>query len=167
MLWPNLLLVVAPLAEMTMNVQIERASSADRPSILQLLLDTGLPIDGLVEHLSAAFVARDGAAIVGCSALETYADGALLRSVAVAPAARGRGVGQRLTEAAVTLAQSHGTPAVYLLTTSAESYFPRLGFVRITREQVPASVKQSIEFRSACPATAIVMWKALNANAQE
>lgn len=35
-----------------------------------------------------AFVARDGAALVGCSALETYADGALLRSLAVAPAAR-------------------------------------------------------------------------------
>lgn len=76
------------------------------PSIVQLLRDAGLPIDGLVEHLNSAFVARDGAAIVGCSALETYADGALLRSVVVAPAARGHRVGQRLTEAAVTLAQS-------------------------------------------------------------
>jgi len=150
-----------------MNVQIERASDADRPSILQLLRDAGLPIDGLVEHASAAFVARDGAAIVGCSALETYADGALLRSVVVAAGARGRGVGQRLTEAAVTLAQSAGMPAVYLLTTSAESYFPKFGFVPMTREHVPPSVKQSIEFRSACPASAIVMWKPLNGSAGE
>jgi amino-acid N-acetyltransferase len=149
-----------------MNVQIERASAADEASILQLLLDAGLPIDGLVEHLNAAFVARDGAAIVGCSAVELYADGALLRSVAVAPAARGRGVGQRLTEAAVTLAQSAGVPAVYLLTTSAESYFPKLGFGPVTREQVPASVRQSVEFRSACPASAVVMRKALNGSAQ-
>ena len=152
---------------MTPNVQIERASDADRPSVLQLLRDAGLPIDGLVEHLNAAFVARDGAAILGCSALEMYADGALLRSVAVAPAARGRGVGQRLTEAAVTSARSAGMPAVYLLTTSAESYFPKFGFVPITRQQVPASVTQSIEFRSACPASATVMRKMLNDSAEE
>jgi amino-acid N-acetyltransferase len=116
--------------------------------------------------LNAAFVARDAAAIVGCSVLETYVDGALLRSVVVAPKARGRGVGQRLTEAAVTLAQSVGMPAIYLLTTSAESYFPKFGFVPMAREQVPASVKQSIEFRSACPASAIVMWKILNDSAE-
>ena len=146
---------------MMTNVLIERASDADGPSILQLLQDAGLPIDGLLEHLDTAFVARDGRAIVGCSALETYDDGALLRSVVVAPTVRGRGVGQRLTAAALTLAQSLEMPAVYLLTTSAESYFPKFGFVRVTREQVPASIKQSIEFGSACPASAIVMCRAL------
>jgi len=148
-------------------VQIERASVGDGPSILQLLRDAGLPIDGLVEHLNTAFVARDGAAVVGCSAVETYADGALLRSMVVASAAQGRGVGKRLTEAAVSLAQSVRMPAVYLLTTSAESYFGKLGFTVVTRDQVPASVKESIEFRSACPAIAIAMWKLLNDSAGE
>ena len=168
MLWPNVLLIgTAFRSQMTMKMQIERASEADGPSILQLLRDAGLPIDGLIEHLNAAFVARDGAAIVGCSALETYADGALLRSVVVAPAARGRGLGQGLTKAAVTLAQSLGMPAVYLLTTSAESYFPKFGFVPVAREHVPAGVKESIEFRSACPASAIVMWRPLNDMAEE
>jgi amino-acid N-acetyltransferase len=150
-----------------MNMHIHRASAADGPSILQLLRDAGLPIDGLLEHLNTAFVAHDGAAIVGCAALEVYPEGALLRSVVVAPAARGSGLGQRLTEAAVTLAQSLGTPAVYLLTITAESYFPRLGFVRVTREQVPMSVQQSIEFRSACPASAVVMARTLNDRAEE
>jgi amino-acid N-acetyltransferase len=145
-----------------MNVQITRASEADGPSILQLLRDSGLPIDGLVDHLHTALVARDGAAIVGCAALELYADGALLRSVAVSPAARGRGVGRQLTEAAVALARSFRAPAVYLLTTTAESYFPRFGFVQTTRDRVPTGVQQSIEFRTACPATAIVMRKVLD-----
>ena len=145
-----------------MNVHITRASEADRSSILHLLRDSGLPIDGLVDHLNTALVARDGAAIIGCAALEIYADGALLRSVAVAPAARGHGVGERLTEAAVSLARSLRTPAVYLLTTTAESYFPRFGFVRTTRDLVPTGVQQSIEFRSACPTSAIVMRKRLN-----
>ncbi len=145
-----------------MNVHITRASQADRPSILQLLRDSGLPIDGLVDHLNTALVARDGAAIIGFAAVEIYADGALLRSVAVVPPARGHGVGERLTEEAVALARSLRTPAVYLLTTTAESYFPRFGFVQTTRDLVPTGVQQSIEFRSACPATAVVMRKALN-----
>jgi N-acetylglutamate synthase-like GNAT family acetyltransferase len=150
-----------------MNVHITRASEADGPSVLQLLRDSGLPIDGLIDHLSTALVARAGAAIVGCAAVELYADGALLRSVAVAPAARGNGVGERLTEAAVTLARSLGAPAVYLLTTTAESYFPRFGFVQATRELVPTGVQQSIEFRSACPASAVVMRKTLNEDVEK
>jgi amino-acid N-acetyltransferase len=150
-----------------MNVHIERASDADGPSILQLLLDAGLPIDGLVQHLNTAFVARDGVAIVGCAALEVYPEGAVLRSVVVAPEARGHRLGQRLTEAAIRLAKSLGTPAVYLLTTTAEFYFPRFGFARMTREQVPASVQQSIEFRSACPASAVVMGRTLNGSAAD
>ena len=145
-----------------MNVHIQRASEADGPSILQLLRDAELPVEGIVEHLSTAVVARDGATIVGCAALEVYPEGALLRSVVVASAARGHGVGQRLTEAAITLAQSLRTPAVYLLTTTAESYFPRFGFIRMSREQVPRGVQESVEFRSACPASAVVMGRTLD-----
>lgn len=150
-----------------MNVHITRASDTDGPAILQLLRDSGLPIEGLIDHLKTAFVARDGAAIVGCAAVEIYADGVLLRSVAVAPSARDHGVGERLTEAAVTLARSLGTPAVYLLTTTAAAYFPRFGFAQTTRDLVPMGVQQSIEFRSACPASAVVMRKALDDGAEE
>jgi N-acetylglutamate synthase-like GNAT family acetyltransferase len=145
-----------------MTVHITRATEADGPSIVQLLRNSGLPTDGLIDHLKTALVARDGADVVGCAAIELYADGALLRSVAVAPAARGRGVGGQLTEAAIALARSFGVPNVYLLTTTAESYFPKFGFVETTRDRVPTGVQQSVEFRSACPASAIVMWKALN-----
>jgi amino-acid N-acetyltransferase len=150
-----------------MNAHIERASDADGPSILQLLRDAGLLVDGLVEHLNTTFVARDSTTMIGCAALEIYPEGALLRSVAVASTARGHGLGHRLTDAAVTFAESLGTPAVYLLTTTAESYFPRFGFVRISRAQVPASVQESIEFRSACCASAVVMRKTLNGSAEE
>jgi amino-acid N-acetyltransferase len=145
-----------------MTVHITRATEADGPSMVQLLRDSGLPIDGLADNLHTALVARDGADVVGCAALELYTDGALLRSVAVARAARGRGVGGQLTEAAVALARELGVPALYLLTTTAESYFPRFGFVQTTRDSVPAGVQQSVEFRSVCPASAIVMRKVLN-----
>jgi amino-acid N-acetyltransferase len=104
-------------------------------------------------------VAREDAQIVGTATLELYADGALLRSVAVDSALHGRRIGHRLTEAALALAQRYGIADVFLLTTTAETFFPRFGFEAITRGDVPASVHASIEFRSACPASAIVMRK--------
>ena len=54
-------------------------------------------------------------------------------------------------------AESRGIKALYLLTTTAERYFPSFGFVTPSRERVPDEVKQSVEFREACPASATVM----------
>jgi len=99
--------------------------------------------------------------IVGSAALELYADGALLRSVAVAPTLQRHQLGRELTQAAVRLAEERRVPAIYLLTTTAADYFPRFGFERVTRADVPTGVQQSVEFASACPATAIVMRKLL------
>jgi amino-acid N-acetyltransferase len=147
-----------------MQPKIERATVDDGPAILRLLSTNELPREGLLDHIDTALVARDGSAIVGCAALEIYPDGALLRSVAVDLAARGRGVGSQLTASALDLASSLSMPAVYLLTTTAEGFFPKFGFERITREDVPASVRNSVEFRSACPSTAIVMKRALSAD---
>ena len=50
-----------------------------------------------------------------------------------------------------------GMSAIYLLTTTAERFFPRFGFEVVTREDVPDSVKASVEFQGACPATAVIM----------
>jgi amino-acid N-acetyltransferase len=88
-----------------------------------------------------------------------YADGALLRSVAVAPGLQRKGIGHQLTEAALQLAQHLRVPAVYLLTNTAANFFPKFGFECIARADVPATVQQSIEFTSACCASAVVMRK--------
>ena len=106
-------------------------------------------------------LARQEGRVVGCAALEVYADGALLRSVAIALALQHHGVGQSLTAAALQLAEDLRLPAVYLLTTTAERFFPKFGFERIERGAVPASVQTSIEFTSACPSSATVMRKVL------
>jgi amino-acid N-acetyltransferase len=141
--------------------EIVDATPADRDEVLGLLGVARLPTDGLTEHLSTAVVARRDGRLVGSAALELYPGGALLRSVAVDPSVRGLGLGQRLTEAAIARARAHRAPALYLLTTTAEGFFPRFGFARITRDEVPHSVQQSVEFRVACPSTAIVMRKPL------
>jgi amino-acid N-acetyltransferase len=141
--------------------QIDRARPEDAESVLQLLGQNMLPLEGLRDHLGTTLVARQSGYVVGSAALEVYADGALLRSVAVAPNMQGQGLGHRLTDAAIRLAQDLHSPAIYLLTTTAERYFPRFGFERITRADVPPSVQTSIEFTSACPSSAAVMRKRL------
>jgi len=140
---------------------IESASERDLPGIRALLERLHLPLAGLDQHLTTMLVAKDGEQIVGTAAVELYADGALLRSVAVEPRRQGKRLGHQLTGAALQLAATHGTNTVFLLTTTAERFFPRFGFERIDREQVPPSVRASVEFQSACPASAIVMRKQL------
>jgi N-acetylglutamate synthase-like GNAT family acetyltransferase len=141
-----------------MTVVIARATEADVPAMLSLLLTSGLPSEGLIDHLATAVVARAGASLVATAALELYGEAALLRSVAVADAARRTGIGERITRATLEVAHQRGVRAVYLLTTTAAHFFARhFGFRRIPRDEVPASVRRSVEFTSVCPATADVM----------
>ena len=140
---------------------IEAAREHDLPEIRALLDRLHLPLAGVDEHVSTMLVARSGDQIVGTAALEMYADGALLRSVAVEPRQQGKQIGHQLTEAALRLAATRGANTVFLLTTTAERFFPKFGFEQISRDQVPSSVRASVEFQSACPASASVMRKQL------
>ena len=138
------------------------ATRADLPGITKLLVASDLPTVGVAESLSGFIVAEDAGEIVGVVGLETCCrEYALLRSTAVEPSWRGRGLGRRLVERAVSKAESQGVEALYLLTTTAESYFPSFGFSAIGREAVPREVKATEEFRSACPASATVMTRSL------
>lgn len=140
---------------------ISPAAKADLPAVRQLLEAAHLPLDDVEETLSTMVIAKDGSGVVGAAAVELYADGALLRSVVVSPVVQGQGVGHRLTEAALNIAKRRDMKAVFLLTTTAERFFPRLGFEPIFRAEVPGSVQASVEFQSACPASATVMRKRL------
>jgi amino-acid N-acetyltransferase len=140
---------------------IQAAHASDLPTVRRLLETQHLPTDGVDDQVATMVVAKQGSRVVGAAAVEVYADGALLRSVVVDPAVQGQGLGHRLSEAALSIAKAHGTQTVFLLTTTAEKFFPRLGFAPITRDDVPASVQASIEFQSACPASAVVMRKRL------
>jgi amino-acid N-acetyltransferase len=111
----------------------------------------------LRQHFENASVAHAGNRIVGCSALEVYEGGALVRSLVVDAEYRVAGVGSRLTDAAIQLARRRLASAVYLLTTTAERFFPKFGFEIVDRADVPASVLASEDFVHACPSTAIVM----------
>ena len=156
---------------MTINLKSQRdivlrpGSLSDRARVEGLLTELALPVDGVSEWLDRFWIAEHEGDVVGVAGLEMYGPAALLRSVAVAPSWRSSGLGRALVERALDTARREGVRDIYLLTTTAEHYFPRLGFGAITRDEVPAGVQDSVEFRGACPDSAVVMRRSLDSPA--
>lgn len=145
-------------------VTLRPATRADLPAVEHLLRTLDLPTAGVAEWVERFWIADHGGKAVGVVGLEQYGDEALLRSVAVDPSWRSAGLGRALVDAALRAARTAGAREMYLLTTTAERYFARLGFVQIARDDVPGAVQQSVEFREACPASAVVMRTELTTN---
>lgn len=135
------------------------AAPEDWPTIARLLTEASLPLEGAEEALSGFLLAFDSRkTLLGSAALERYdSDTALLRSVAVRKTARGEGWGTRLVQTLLNRAREAGIREIWLLTTTADGYFPRFGFQPADRKTAPAALRDSIEFREACPASAIAM----------
>ena len=139
-------------------VSLRAATNADLQNIFSLRSASDLPTVGVAESLAGFTVAEHDGRIVGVVGIETCCrEFALLRSTAVAPDFRKHGIGRRLVERAIAGAEAKGFSALYLLTNTAESYFPSFGFTRVSRDSVPDEVKATEEFSSVCPSSATVM----------
>jgi amino-acid N-acetyltransferase len=142
------------------GLKLRRATMADEPRVEALLTAADLPLDGVHEALDCFVVAEEGNDLVGVAGIEECGKSganALLRSVAVKDSWRGRGLGRALVTSAIAVAEQRGARALYLLTTTADTYFPSFGFRATTRDAVPDDVKATKEFAGACPASATVM----------
>ena len=140
---------------------LAKASHSDLDEIARLLASNSLPLDGVADSIERFIVAREDGRIVGCIGLELYGKSALLRSAAVSDDLKGQGIGRMLVDEILAEAERERVEAVYLLTTTAENYFPAFGFEQIERIDVPAELDASEELKGACPASAIVMRKRL------
>ena len=130
-------------------------------SVLQLLEDASLPRQGVEDGATRLWLAEAEGRPAGAVGLEVRGGHGLLRSLVVAPGCRGQGLGGRLMDVVLEEARGLGLSHLFLLTTTAEAYFPRWGFEVVTRAQVPAALEASEELRGACPASAVVMRRAL------
>lgn len=157
-----------------MSAAIRPAASGDWPTIVALVSASGLPTSDLAPtHVGRFLVARAApeasgeiasgeiasGEIVGCAAVEPYGDHGLLRSVAVAPEARGQGLGGALVDAAVARAADLGIARLVLLTDTAEAFFRARGWTSVEREALPLAVRQSSEFSGSCCACAASLWR--------
>ncbi len=141
-----------------MPLHAEPARPHDLPEALALLASAQLPEHDVAERWGHYFVVReDDGRVVGVAGLEVHGEHGLLRSVAVDVDYRGQGIAASLVEAALERARVVPLRAVFLLTTTARAYFARHGFAECAREDAPAAVRESWEFRTGCPNTAVLM----------
>src|SRR5258708_19405263 len=92
---------------------IEAAKADDLPAILAFLEKSGLPHDGLSDHVSTTLVAREDQTLVGSVALELYDTVPLLRSFALAHSFPSQGLGQHLTQPPLYVAKKPTLPLLY------------------------------------------------------
>jgi len=134
-------------------------------AVTRLLAEAELPSSDVttaqLEHFFGCGSIRAPDGIVG---LELYDSVALLRSLAVRSDCRGRGCGAALVARAEQHAESQGVREIYLLTTTAERFFERLGYTRVPREAAPLAIRQTQEFSVLCPSSSAFMVKQLPAN---
>lgn len=131
--------------------------------VMKLLAACSLPNSDLsgkkLEHFFGCGAESDPRGVIG---VELYGEVALLRSLAVDKEARGKGCGKRLVQEVEHYAAQRGVKRLYLLTTTAETFFQALGYARVQRDCVPEPIRATTEFSSLCSASAAVMAKELS-----
>ena len=144
------------------EIELRPALAGELDAIVALLSAAGLPVEDLTEaKLDAFVVAAEGEVHVGVVGLEIHEPDALLRSLAVERRHRSRGLGARLVDAIENEARARGVTALYLLTTTATTFFERMGYTAHDRAAVPSSIAATTEFSSLCPDTADCLWRDL------
>ncbi len=134
-----------------MSVTIRRARTPDVPSIRRLV-DALVPqrillekeTVQLYEDVQEFWVAEVAGDVVGCGAIHVmWEDLAEVRTLAVADALRGRGVGHRLLERLIATGRELGVRRIFVLTFEVE-FFRRHGFVPIDDTPVDRAVYEEL-----------------------
>jgi amino-acid N-acetyltransferase len=135
-------------------------------AVKRLLAESDLPSSDLTaDHLEHFFGCGPKERLNGVVGLEIYGKVALLRSLAVTQDRRGSGFGKALVAEAESYAQSRGVTEIYLLTSTAEHFFQRLGYKHASREAAPEAIRRTREFAELCPSSSAFMMKALPVDA--
>ena len=132
---------------------------------VQLLLGLcGLPGDDIApKGLPDFFIARDGDQDIGVAGVEIRGPYALVRSVAVHPGHRSRGLGAQLVAAVERRAGERGVRQFFLLTNNAQTFFRGRGYAEISRCSAPTEIQSCSQFGSSCCGGATLMTKAAGA----
>ena len=131
-------------------------------AVKQLLSEAHLSTADInVGHPAHFFGCGDGELLLGVVGLEFYDDIALLRSLAVVVDCRGAGLGRALVAHAEQYATHRRVRSIYLLTHTAVSFFARLGYIGVARDQAPVAIRNTQQFTDICPASSAFMVKHL------
>lgn len=127
----------------------------------KLLKSSALPSSDLHNTHLELWGAYSNNILTATVGVEQFQKIALLRSLAVKEEARGNGMGKRLVQFVENLCRSRNITSLYLLTETADTFFNRIGYTQVPRENAPESVQQTEQFSHLCPKSSIVMVKML------
>lgn len=115
-----------------MDIELRKATQADIKDIKTLLSFYYLDTEKVEKNLPEFIVAVLDKKTVGCACLD-IGDVVELRSIAVLPTYRNKGIGSRLVDA-ILIRATELADSVYLRTTSP-AFFEKKGFVRLKNEE--------------------------------
>ena len=126
------------------ETEIRRASLRDSPALLDLITSYAdrqimLPRTEfeLAENIRDFAVAWRGGELVACGALHFYSPAsAEIRSLAVAPALKGGGLGRAIVETLEREARENDLESLFAFTYAPE-FFRKLGFAEVDRGELP------------------------------
>ena len=140
------------------GLTVRSATTQNLDAVVDLLKKADLPVADVPKVFGDNYgVAILNDSIVGAVGIECHGDVGLFRSAVVRGDLRGKQIGEALTLNRIEWAKAHGIKELYLLTVSAADYFPRFGFIPISRDEVPTAMANTWEFTELCPDSATVM----------
>jgi amino-acid N-acetyltransferase len=138
-------------------------SPALRQQVVDLLAQNDLPTSDLDADKYLYALLDEQQQLAGTGGLEFTGNAALLRSVSVKKELQGKGLGKQISSYLEKIASEKGIDEIYLLTTTAKDFFEKEAYQIINRDEVPQGIKETSEFSSVCPSSAIVMKKTITA----
>jgi amino-acid N-acetyltransferase len=141
--------------------QCESARPHDLGRALELLRQDHLPEHGVVEQFGHYLVVRNLGQLIGVCGLEVHGPYGLVRSLVIDPGFRRQGVGDCLVRGILDLGQKLNLRGLYLLTTTAQTYFERFGFHPAARAEAPSELQDAWELKAGCPTSAVLMQRTL------
>lgn len=145
-----------------MIINLIKAETRDLMVIEELLKRNNLPYQDIKLINVDLFLAYENSLFIGIIGLEKFGEVGLLRSMAVKQEYRNKGYGTEICKTLMEYAKSEQISELYLLTCTAKEFFERNGFKVIERSTVPDKIKNTTEFSSLCPATAICLRASFN-----
>ncbi len=113
-------------------IEIRKATRENVQDIKKLLSYYILDTENVEKNLPEFIIAVSGGKVAGCACLDT-GNILELRSIAVLPGCRKRGIGSKLVEA--ILGRAAGLKSTVYLRTTSPGFFEKKGFKRLENEE--------------------------------
>ncbi len=118
-----------------MNLNIRSAGTGDIPDIKSILAQYILETELVEDNIDQFVVAETGGRIVGCACLDSNPGLVELRSIAMLPGWKNKGIGRRLFE--TLMQRARGMTDRIFVRTTARGFFEKMGFEALDGSQKP------------------------------